>query len=147
MVGIIGACNVIAIAIRGVLAGALLTGGAAWAEAVPPGITEYLKTTQARLVMLHQRVLIVSFNKPVVSEELFRAQVRGLCEAPLLSPRYSWGGAVVDEIQILNDIGAQGFSFKGGEKACRVMGKMSIQAADTYWPTMTRAVQAGRERE
>lgn len=127
--------------------GSLFVAGAAGAEAVPPGITEYLKTTQARLVMLHQRVLIVSLNRPGVTEVLFRAQVRGLCEAPLLSPRYSWGGAAVDEIQILNDIGAQGYAFKGGETACRALGKMSMEAAETYWTTVTREVRAGRVRE
>lgn len=117
------------------------------AEAVPPGITEWLKSTQARLVMLHQKVLIVSFKTPLVTEEVFRFHVRGLCEAPIVSKKYSWGGAAVDEIQILNDISAQGFAFKGGEKSCRAMTQMDGAALEKYWPTVTRDIRAGRVQE
>lgn len=94
------------------LAGAL-TWGAARAEAVPDGIVAWLKTTNARLVMLHERVLYVSYRVPVVDEAFFREQVEGLCSAPGRDARYSWGGAVVEEIQVMNEGMTQGRAASG----------------------------------
>lgn len=97
--------------------GALLVGvvlcGAARAEAVPEGIVAWLKTTNARLVMLHERVLYVSYRVPVVDEAFFREQVEGLCSAPGKDARYSWGGAVVEEIRVMNEGMTQGQTGKG----------------------------------
>lgn len=101
-----------------VLALTALAWGRAHAEIVPEGITEWLKTTNARLVMLHQRVLYVSYRVPLVDEAFFAQAVQGLCTAPERDGRYGWSGAQVEEIQILNEDITQGVALAGGEVSC-----------------------------
>lgn len=101
-----------------VLALASMAWSSAHAEIVPEGITEWLKTTNARLVMLHQRVLYVSYRVPAVDEAFFAQAVHGLCAAPERDGRYGWRGAQVEEIQILNEDTTQGVALVGGEGSC-----------------------------
>lgn len=101
-----------------VLALAPMAWSSAHAEIVPEGITEWLKTTNARLVMLHQRVLYVSYRVPAVDEAFFAQAVQGLCAAPERDGRYGWSGAQVEEIQILNEDTTQGVALVGGEGSC-----------------------------
>lgn len=121
--------------------------GNARAETVPPGITEWLKVMQTRSVTLNGKVLVVAYRKPIVTEDMYRHQVQGLCASSTLSKKYSWGSAVIEEIQILNDAMAQGFAFTGGAKGCRPMDKMDSEAANKYLRTVTREVRAGKVQE
>jgi hypothetical protein len=121
-----------------------LAWGAARAEAVPDGIREWLLTTEAKVVMLHEGELWVWFRTPVVDEGLFRMQVTGLCSARTLSKRYTWGDARVERITLVNEAGSQGLALVGGEQACRAMDGMSEAELGRYLPGVTREVRAGR---
>lgn len=121
--------------------------GAVQADSVPDGIRKFLETTQARVVMLHEGVLWVSYGTPLVTDDLYHAQIKGLCEAPLVNKKYSWGRARVERVEIVNDVGGQGFALMGGRASCEALNRMAWDDADKKLIAMTRPIRAGRVQE
>ena len=121
--------------------------GAVQADSVPDGIRNFLATTQARVVMLHEGVLWVSYGKPLVTDDMYRIQIKGLCEAPLVNKRYSWGRARVERVEIVNDVGGQGFALMGGRASCEALNRLGGDEARKQLEALTRPIRAGRVQE
>ena len=127
----------------------LMAGLAAWAPAamadpLPAGIKAWFATMQTRALQLDDGVLRVAFAKPLVTPDLFALQIKSLCQAPLVGQRYDWGNARIERIEILNDIGQQGYALPGGRVACRKLNGMNDTAAAAYIERERREVKAGR---
>lgn len=120
----------------------------AWAgttsETVPPGIVAWLKPVQTQSITLSDRVLRVTMKKLLVSEDLYRFQVEGLCSSNNVAARYRWDRSKIDRIEIVNDIGAQGFALIGVGKSCKIL---SEDAPPGYLATVTRPIRAGRVQD
>lgn len=97
----------------------------------------------SRALVLESGVLRVAFAKPLVSAELFDYQIKGLCR-PLVGQRYDWGTVRIERIEILNEIGQQGYALPGGREACRKLNGMNDAEAAAYLARERREVQAGR---
>lgn len=102
---------------------------------------------QTQALVLEGGVLRVAFKKPLVTPELFAHQIKQLCQAPLVGPRYDWGTARIERIEILNDIGQQGWALPGGRAACRKLNGMNDAEATAYIERERREVRAGRVQE
>lgn len=117
------------------------------ADGIPEGIKAWMKPSKVRVMQLADGVLSIAFDVPLVSEDLFRIQIKGLCQAPHVSDRYGWGKARIERIDVLNDIGAQGWSLLGGRASCERLNSLGGTAADTYLITQQRPIRAGRVQE
>ena len=117
------------------------------ADPLPAGITAWFSTMQTQALVLEGGVLRVAFKKPLVTPDLFAYQIKGLCQAPLVGQRYEWGNARIDRIEIVNDIGAQGWALPGGRAACQKLNKMNDAEAAAYIERERREVRAGRVQE
>ena len=124
---------------------AVFTGAAA--DAIPEGIKAWMKPNKVRVMQLADGVLSIAFDVPLVSEELFRTQIKGLCQAPLVSNRYGWGNARIQRIELLNDIGAQGWALPGGRASCERLNSLGGTAADAYLTSQQRPIRAGRVQD
>ena len=122
----------------------LAAAGPIRADSLPDGIKAWFATMQTRALVLESGVLRVAFAKPLVSAELFDYQIKGLCQAPLVGQRYDWGTARIERIEILNEIGQQGYALPGGREACRKLNKMNDAEAAAYLARERREVKAGR---
>ena len=114
------------------------------AAPLPPGITAWFASMQTQALVLEGGVLRVAFKKPLVTPELFAYQIKGLCQAPLVGQRYEWGNARIDRIEIVNDIGQQGWALPGGRAACKTLNKLNDAEAAAYIERERREVRAGR---
>lgn len=117
------------------------------ADAIPEGIKAWFAPMQTKAMVLEDGVLRVAFRKPVVSVELFDFQVKMLCQAPLVGQRYEWGSARIERIEILNEIGQQGYALMGGRAACRKLNWMGDAEGAAFLAQARREVRAGRVQE
>ena len=121
---------------------AVFTGAAA--DAIPEGIKAWMKPNKVRVMQLADGVLSIAFDVPLVSEDLFRTQIKGLCQAPLMGQRYEWGNARIERIEIVNSIGQQGYTLIGGKTACQKLNRMNDTEASAYIERERREIRAGR---
>lgn len=131
----------------GAVAVCAVVSGNALADSVPQGIKDWFAASQTKALQLTDGVLSVSFSKPLISDDLWRTQIKSLCAAPLASKKYSWGSARIDRIDLMNDIGAQGYALVGGRKSCEKLVTLEGVEADHYLMRMRREIRAGRVQE
>ena len=132
---------------RAVVAGFATLSVPALGDTLPPGISAWFSTMQTQALVLEGGVLRVAFKKPLVTPELFAHQIKSLCQAPLVGQRYEWGNARIERIEILNDIGQQGWALPGGRAACRKLNGMNDAEAVAYIERERREVRAGRVQD
>ena len=131
-----------------VIVAAIVAPALAWSEAnsetVPPGIVAWMKPIRTQSITLNDRVLRVAMKVPLVGEDLYKFHVEGLCSMALNTQRYRWDTSKVERIEIVNDIGAQGFALVGANKSCKALGR---DPRPGYLATVTRAIRAGRVQD
>ena len=119
----------------------------ATADPLPGGITAWFASAQTQALALEGGVLRVAFKKPLITPDLFAHQIKSLCQAPLVGQRYDWGNARIERIEIVNDIGQQGWALPGGRAACKKLNGMNSDEAAAYIERERREVRAGRVQE
>lgn len=127
----------------------LMMAAAVWsasarADSLPEGIKAWFASMQTKAMTLEDGVLRVAMKKPLVTAELFDYQIKGLCQAPLVGRRYEWGNVRIERIEILNEIGQQGFALMGGRAGCRKLNGMNSDEAAGFLARERREVKAGR---
>lgn len=100
---------------------ALLASAPALADQMPSALIKTIKIFTIEESHLSDGVLRVRYRIPVVRMEIFRTFVEAACRPLAMSvsgDRSGWGNARIDRIEVINQIGAQGFAFVGGRKSC-----------------------------
>lgn len=64
-------------------------------------------------------------KRPIVSDSMYHSvAINGICTALFGEPN-GWGNARIDRIEVLNDIGAQGFALLNAKTTCDSVGKLA----------------------
>jgi hypothetical protein len=99
----------------------LVVTGAAMAEAIPTAIEKSLKSFQPVERTLSDGILRIRLGRSVLSNEVFRSVVLSMCRPLVMSvsgDKSGWGKTSISRIEVVNQIGAQGFAYVGGKRAC-----------------------------
>lgn len=95
------------------------------ADSVPPTILKHIKPFQIDSVGLASGTLRVVMKRPMVSDFMYHSvAINGICTALFGEPN-GWGNARIDRIEVLNDIGAQGFALLDAKTTCGRVGKLA----------------------
>lgn len=108
------------------LVASMVTVNCALADEIPKELVKTIKVYQISESTLADGVLRVRYNKPVINRELFRGFIQASCTPLWLGGKKDgWDKARIERVEVINQIGAQGFAFVGGRKACDGLGKIS----------------------
>lgn len=104
----------------------------ACADDIPPKLVDVIKMFGAE-GSLSNGVLRVRYKKQVVTQEIFRTFVMSSCY-PLwpVGKKDGWSKARIERIEVVNQIGAQGFAIVGGRKVCADLGAISGDPSIAY---------------
>lgn len=107
------------------LLAAMATFNVALADEIPKPLKDHLRILQIAETSLSGGVLRSRFTRPIVTQEIFRSYVRGIC-TPLWLDRKKdgWRGAKIERIEAVNQIAAQGYALPNTKKACAELGSM-----------------------
>lgn len=98
----------------------------ALADEIPKELVQTIKVYQISESTLADGILRVRYNKPVINREIFRTFIQASCTPVWLGGKKDgWDKARIERVEVVNQIGAQGFAFVGGRKACDGLGKIS----------------------
>lgn len=125
---------------------ALVVTGSTLADPIPMSLVREIKVFQIEESSLAEGVLRVRYKKPVVTQDIFRTFVNASCTPLWLDQKKDgWEKARIDRVEVVNQVGAQGFAFIGGRTACAELGKVSggSIAAHEYMATRTWVCVAG----
>lgn len=96
---------------------AFLAGSALSAD-VPPELLRNLSAYQTKNVDLKGDVLRVTMARPIVTHDMYRMIVVGAVCGSLWTGRGGWGSAKIERAEVVNDLGAQGFSMINLKRTC-----------------------------
>jgi len=115
------------------------------ATELPAGLQKSLKPLAIVSTTIEDGVLKINMRKPVVRQDVYRFVVKTAACYPLWSDaRKGWGSAPITSIEVRNDIGTQGFAFRGGRKECAELGRSAnSDAEDQYIEARTWVCVAG----
>lgn len=110
----------------------LTLASAAYADTVPPAILKAIKPLNTKSVELSSGVLRVVMGNPMVSIDMYRSvSITGVCFS-LIGDRKSWGNSRIDRIEVLNDIGKQGYALEEARKTCGALGALTADQEKKY---------------
>ena len=92
-----------------------------FADQIPSAVQKSLAPFQPVESSLIDGVLRLRLKAPVVRTEVFRNTTLAVYRPLTMSvsgDKSGWGKATIDRIEVINQIGAQGFAFVGGKKSC-----------------------------
>ncbi len=113
----------------------------AFAEPVPKSIRDSFMPGQTKSITLDQGVLKIALNVLAVDEGTYRsiavaAGCLPIMEDRRLAPR-------ITRIEVLNDIGKQGYALQGGGKSCVALEPMNREQSDRFFAENTVPCVAG----
>ena len=116
----------------------------AMAESIPPELVKHLKPFKIEEVNLKGNVLRIRVSSSVVNQDTFRAIASASC-APLWmnGKKDGWDKAQIDRVEVINQIGAQGFAFIGGRKSCADLANVTGDNEHTFIASRTWVCVAG----
>lgn len=104
----------------------MATVNCALADEIPKELVKTIKVYQISESTLADGVLRIRYNRPVINRELFRTFIQASCTPLWLGGKKDgWDKARIERVEVVNQIGAQGFAFVGGRKTCDGLGKIS----------------------
>lgn len=108
------------------LALALMLPLLALADPIPPKLGSHIRIFQVDETTLVDGVLRVRSSRSVVTQEIYRTLVKATCMPLWLDDKKDgWAKARIERVEVVNQIGAQGYAFVGGRKACAALGQVS----------------------
>ncbi|TCW81025.1 hypothetical protein C5O80_22855 [Burkholderia sp. SRS-46] len=135
----------------GVFAIAFITISSAFnaqAGQLPADLQKSLTSFSITSAAIDGGALKINVKRPVVTRHIYSSIVSmGVCLPLWNNARTGWGAASITSIEVRNEIGAQGFAFRGGRKECDGLGKISggDSAMKQYIDARTWVCVAGNE--
>lgn len=100
--------------------------GKAQAEGVPLQLKKSLQSYRINNMTLQKEVLKIQTKYSVVTYDIYKSMAQhGICLSLWLDKKKGWGKANFKRVEILNDIGKQGFAMIGGRNTCNELGKFT----------------------
>lgn len=97
------------------------------ADPIPSALVKTVQTFDIEESGLSDGVLRVRYRRAVVTRDMFRSFVGAACRPLAMSvsgDSSGWRKARIDRIEVVNQIGAQGFAFVGGRPSCSALDPM-----------------------
>lgn len=111
--------------ILGLVLFSILFSSPAMADQIPKELVSTIKVYQISESILADGVLRVRYSRPVINQDVFRTFIRAACTPLWLGGKKDgWDKARIERIEVVNQLGAQGFAFVGGRNACDSLGKI-----------------------
>lgn len=113
-------------------------------DEIPPELVKHLKPFRIDESSLGNGVLRVRINASVINQDTLKALARASCY-PLwfAGKKDGWAKARIDRVEVINQIGAQGFAFVGGRKSCSEWGNLNGGNENAYIASHTWVCVAG----
>lgn len=115
-------------------------------DTIPPRLAKQIKVYQTEDSDLHDGVLRIRFSSPIITQNIYRPFVNVLCMPLMLvdsKKNDPWDGAKINRIELINQIGAQGFALNDVRKSCLATSHLTYDEAKTYIANRTWVCVAG----